>query len=98
MKILYVGKEEKGAVIVNHVAEEFCYGVDYTGFISTSERFISNVLGSINRYGATIIDVEDLTYSKEQIIADISKILNSGYKGRIIIKAMGYADFNFKIL
>lgn len=91
LKILYVGKEEKGAVVVNPVAEEFCYGVDYTGFISTSERFISNVLGSINRYGVAIIDVEELTYSKEQIIVDISKILNSGYKGRIIIKAMGYS-------
>lgn len=90
MKILYIGREEKGAILVNDVASNLYFGVDYTGFIGSAEKLKNLALNKAYKYNAIIIDIEDSPLSKEDIVSVITAIKNSGYKGSLILKALGY--------
>lgn len=89
MRILYIGREEKGAVIVNSSTNLFDYSVDYTGFIGSPKKILDTILSNKTTYDTMIVDIEKLPLT-ETLISVFSKAINSGYKGKLIIKAPGY--------
>ena len=89
MRVLYIGREEKGAVLVNPLTNVFDYSVDYTGFIGSPQKILDTILNNKNKYDAMIVDIEKLPLT-ETIISVLSQALHSEYKGKLIVKASGY--------